>query len=264
MRFHEVLDTVERAGRGWTALIPPGWMQGRAIYGGMQVALALRAMRGAMGPAPPLRSLHATFVAPLHSGQVRLRTEVLRTGRSVAHVHCSLLLDDGAIACTVVAIFGAARTSGFVREIPRPEVTDSPEELEDMPYRPGQTPTFLQHMQLRWVGRACPATGQPEPRTIVYARLREPGGTAEEALAGLADIIPTPALSTLRKPVPVSSLNWMLEFVRDPQHFDLTGWTLIDTNARSGMDGYVSQTSVLWGPCGHAYTVSHQTVAIFG
>jgi acyl-CoA thioesterase len=264
MKFHEVLDTVERAGRGWTAVIPPGWMQGRAIYGGVQVALAVRAMRGVIGPALPLRSLHATFVAPLHTGQVRLRTDMLRTGRSVSHVHCGLLLDDGAVACTVVAIYGAARPSSFAREIPRPRVAVGPEALVDMPYRPGQSPTFLQHMQVRWVGNAYPGTGQAEPRTLVYARLRESGCSAEEALAGLADIIPTPALSTLHKPAPASSLNWMLEFVRDPREFEVTGWTLIDTDARAGRDGYVSQTSVLWGPCGHAYTVSHQTVAIFG
>ena len=33
---------------------------------------------------------------------------------------------------------------------------------------------------------------------------------------------------------------------------------------RAGTAGYLSQTSVLYGPDGHAYSVSHQTVGVYG
>jgi acyl-CoA hydrolase len=98
---------------------------------------------------------------------------------------------------------------------------------------------------------------------VIFARFREPGCTGEEALIALADIVPTPVLSMLRTPAPASSLNWTLELLGDPSTFDLTEWALIDTEVRAGVDGYLSQTSVLWGSTGHAYSVSHQTVAIF-
>jgi hypothetical protein len=68
----------------------------------------------------------------------------------------------------------------------------------------------------------------------------------------------------LRKPAPAASLNWMLELLGHPDDLARTDWAIIDTSVRAGSDGYLSQTSVLWGPTGHAFSVSHQSVAIFG
>jgi hypothetical protein len=52
--------------------------------------------------------------------------------------------------------------------------------------------------------------------------------------------------------------------LRDPAQLDHHDWALLDTEVRAGTDGYLSQTSVLYGADGHAYSVSHQTVAVFG
>ena len=71
-------------------------------------------------------------------------------------------------------------------------------------------------------------------------------------------------LSTLREPAPASSLNWTLELLGDPDLFDARQWALIGAEVRAGADGYLSQTAILWGAAGHAFAVSHQTVAMFG
>jgi acyl-CoA thioesterase len=173
------------------------------------------------------------------------------------------MLADGALGCTVMAIFGASRPSAFIREIPRPVIDVDPESLPDMPVPSGLAPSFTQHMQMRWARGTLPYTGYHEPRTIIYARVREPDCTPEEALVALADVIPSPAISMLRTPAPASSLNWTLELLGDPDKLDVGDWSLIDTEVRAGVDGYLSQTSVLWGSTGHAFSVSHQTVAIF-
>jgi hypothetical protein len=68
----------------------------------------------------------------------------------------------------------------------------------------------------------------------------------------------------LRAPARNSSLNWMMEILRDPALLDHHDWALLNTEVRAGTDGYLSQTSVLYGADGHAYSVSHQTVAVFG
>jgi acyl-CoA thioesterase len=94
--------------------------------------------------------------------------------------------------------------------------------------------------------------------------LRDRECGSEDALLALADVIPTPVLSMLTEPAPASSVNWMLEVLRDPAYLDLHDWALIDTEVRAGTAGYLSQTSVLYGADGHAYSVSHQTVAVFG
>ena len=272
--FGEVLDALRRDGDGWSIVIPRTWANGRTVFGGLQVALGVRAMRGALTDALgagngdvatlPLRSLQTTFVAPVAAGApVALRAEFLRAGRSATHARCDLL-QDGKVACTTVAIFGAARPSRIVLDIPKPEVQADPETLRDMPYIPGITPEFLQQLQLRWgVGR-LPYSGHDEPHSTIFARLRDPGCNAEDALIALADSIPTPALSMLEKPAPATSINWMLELIGDPGLLDRNGWSLIGTDVRAGADGYLSQTSVLWGPGGHAFSVSHQSVAIFG
>jgi acyl-CoA thioesterase len=272
--FGEVLDSLRREADGWTVVIPKAWGNGRTVFGGLQVALTVRAMRGVLdetlGPgkggvgALPLRSVQTTFVAPVPTGTpLRLRAEFLRSGRSASHARCDLL-HDGALACTTVAVFGAPRPSRILLDIPRPVPPVDPDTLPDLPCIPGITPEFLQQLQLRWAVGRVPYSGHDQPHSSIYARLPDPGCNAEDVLIALADSIPTPALSMLEKPAPATSINWMLELIGDPSLLDRSGWSLIGTDVRAGADGYLSQTSVLWGPGGHAFSVSHQSVAIFG
>jgi len=272
--FGDVLETLRRDGEAWSVTIPRTWSNGRTVFGGLQVALSVRAMRGALdaglgtgaGSASslPLRSLQTTFVTPVSAGTpLVLRAEFLRSGRSASHARCDLL-QDGKVACTTTAIFGAARPSRIVLDIPRPQPEADPETLRDVPYIPGITPEFLQHLQLRWAVGRWPYSGHDDPHSMIFARLRDTGCGPEDALIALADSIPTPALSMLDKPAPATSMNWMLELIGDPGLLEREQWALIGTDVRAGADGYLSQTSVLWGPGGHAFSVSHQSVAIFG
>lgn len=272
--FSAALAGIRREHDGWSVVIPRSWANGRTVFGGLQVAISVRAMRAALNDALgdgggeiaalPLRSLQTSFVAPVAAGApVALRAEFLRAGRSATHARCDLL-QDGKVACTTVAIFGAARPSRIELDIPKPAVQADPETLADMPHIPGITPEFLQHLQLRWgVGR-LPYSGHDEPHSTIFARLRDAECNAEDTLIALADSIPTPALSMLAQPAPATSINWMLELIGDPGLLDRNGWSLIGTDVRAGADGYLSQTSVLWGAAGHAFSVSHQSVAIFG
>jgi acyl-CoA thioesterase len=272
--FGEVLESLRRDGEAWSVAIPRTWSNGRTVFGGLQVALSVRAMRGALDAALgtgagsasslPLRSLQTTFVTPVSAGTpLVLRAEFLRSGRSATHARCDVL-QDGKVACTTTAIFGAARPSRIVLDVPRPQPDADPETLRDVPYIPGITPEFLQHLQLRWAVGRWPYSGHDDPHSMIFARLRDLDCGPEDALIALADSIPTPALSMLDKPAPATSMNWMLELFGDPELLEREQWALIGTDVRAGADGYLSQTSVLWGPNGHAFSVSHQSVAIFG
>ena len=272
--FSEALEGLERDDDAWQVVIPRSWSNGRTVFGGLQVALSVRAMRGALQDALgagkgavtdlPLRSLQTTFVAPVTAGTpVALRAEFLRSGRSATHARCDLL-QDGKVACSTVAIFGAARPSRISLDIPQPESAVDPDALADSPVIPGITPEFVRHLQLRWAVGRVPYSGHDEPHSTIFARLRDAHCSNEDALIALADSIPTPALSMLERPAPATSMNWMLELIGDPGQLDRDGWCRIGTDVRAGADGYLSQTSVLWGPDGHAFCVSHQSVAIFG
>ena len=265
--FSQVLASIDRiAGDAAVVTVPPDWLQGRTVFGGMQMALGARAMRAALplqAAALPLRSAQMTFVGPLLGGQpIRMNAETLRAGKSTVHARCDLRHDDGKVASTVVAIFGGPRESKFVKEMPRPDPGRAPADSNGTPH--ASAPDFLQHFEVRIAQGGWPYTGYREPRSMIYARLRDRECGSEDAVLALADVIPTPVLSTLTSPAPASSVNWMIELLRDPAYLDLHDYVLIDTEVRAGTAGYLSQTSVLYGADGHAYSVSHQTVAVFG
>jgi acyl-CoA thioesterase len=267
--FSQVLAAIEpHADGGSTVVVPPDWLQGRTVFGGLQMALGARAMRAALPAAVaalPLRSAQMTFVGPLLGGTpIRLRAQTLRVGKSTTHARCDLSHEDGEVACTVVAIFGGPRASRFVREMPYPPVARAPEDSNPEFTHPSMVPQFLRHFDARIAEGARPYSSYAEPRSRIYARLRDRTCGREDALLALADVIPTPVLSTLPAPAPASSVSWMIEILRDPEQLDTHDWVLLDTEVRAGTAGYLSQTSVLHGLDGHAYAVSHQTVAVFG
>ena len=266
MNFGEILGGLRADGDARTVHVPADWAQGRTMFGGLQVALALRAIRDALEATRgvPMRSLHATFIGPVAAGaDVRLAPRLLRQGRSATHAHCDLY-SGGELGCMVTAIFGAARPSAISIEARKADSSADPETLADAPRVPGIHPSFLRHVEMRWAQGRPPYMGHDEPSSLIYVRMRDPQCTAEEALIALADSIPTPALSMLATPAPANSLNWMFEILGDPERLDRGGWCPIATEVRAGGDGYLSQTSILWGPDGHAYSVSHQTVGIYG
>ena len=56
-----------------TIEIPSDWLQGRSMFGGMQAALALKAMRTLVPEEFPLRTLQTTFMAPIPAGRATAR-----------------------------------------------------------------------------------------------------------------------------------------------------------------------------------------------
>ena len=265
--FSQVLAAIVRTDAvSFNVVVPPDWLQGRTVFGGLQMALAVRAMRAVLplhAAALPLRSAQMTFVGPLLGGTpIQMRAEALRIGKSTVHARCDLQHDDGKLACTAVGIFGGPRESHFVREMPRPDPGRTPAASDQPVLDVGVA--FHQHFEVRMARGAPPYAGYHEPRSMTYARLRDRDCGSEDALLALSDVIPTPVLSTLRTPAPASSVNWMIEVLRDPAYLDLQDWALIDAEVRAGTSGYLSQTAVLYGADGHAYSVNHQTVAVFG
>ncbi|HET9693325.1 MAG TPA: acyl-CoA thioesterase domain-containing protein, partial [Steroidobacteraceae bacterium] len=131
--FSRVLASITTAPDGrLQVVVPPDWLQGRTVFGGMQMALAVRGMRTAMPDetrALPLRSVQMTFVGPVGGGEpVFLSPQLLRRGRSTSHARCDLLQGDG-VGASAVGIFGVSRTSQFVHELPAPDPGKRPEEV---------------------------------------------------------------------------------------------------------------------------------------
>ncbi|MFZ9405867.1 MAG: acyl-CoA thioesterase [Burkholderiaceae bacterium] len=253
------------------------WTQGRGAFGGIQGAIAARAMRAAVGQTPALRALQMTFVAAVPAGPTRAEAWVIRQGRNITHVQCHLHAGDE-VAGVLVGVYGASRPSVAVLPMPMPDDLRPIDTLKEVPFTSGRIPEFLQHYQQRWAGGAKMFSASPPRPTRMWARLREavPGLTSiapsdwlspelrEASLVALADLPPSPVLSMLDRAAPGASLTWLLEFPMDPMQFDPAQWVMIQTDSRYAGDGYNSQTARLWTETGQAVGVSHQTTAIFG
>jgi acyl-CoA thioesterase len=261
MRFSQILDGMTATTTGFTAAIDADWLQGRSAFGGLQSALAVRAMRSLVPRGMPLRTLQTTFIAPVGAGAVEIRAQVLRTGKSAIHVQATLQ-SAGQVLCLVIGVFGSSRASK-IRIVPDyPQVIC--ERPQDFRFVPGITPSFIQHFDVRWLRGGMPFSGSQLPQNIIEIGMRDDGPANDEHVLAIADVIPPVALSLLKTPAFGSSLTWMIEFLRD--RFDdlpLQGWRM-DAELTAAQDGYTSQTGMVWGPGGEAVALSRQSMVVFG
>src|SRR4051794_23479874 len=104
--FSQVLASAQGDAHELTLNVPSDWMQGRSVFGGLQAAFALRAMR-VLVPDAPLRTLQTTFIAPV-AASMRVRARILRQGKNATHVEARIG-DDTATQAIVIGVFGIAR-----------------------------------------------------------------------------------------------------------------------------------------------------------
>jgi acyl-CoA thioesterase len=240
--------------------VPSDWMQGRSVFGGLQVAIAIAAMRTRV-PDLPLRTLQATFIAPVSEGAVRARAHILRQGKSATHVEARLL-GENETSAIVIGVFGSPRTSKAVRQPVRPPV-ESPAPIE-LTFIPGLFPAFTQHFKARWLRGSLPFSGQASHEQVVEVGVRDDAPITESHVVAIADFIPPVALSYLEAPAPGSTLTWMLEFLRnDVNGLGGDGWR-VDAELVAARDGYTSQSVTLWAPDGRAVALSRQHMLVFG
>ena len=261
MLFSEVLSTIELTEGEAALTVSPEWMQGRALFGGLQTVLCLQAMR-TLVPEVPVRTLQTTFIAPPAGNRVRARASVLRRGKSATHVEARLLDAEDNVLAVVLGVFGQARQS-TVRHMPvMPEVAcDQPRNFR---YFPGISPTFTQYFSARWLKGGMPFSRIEEPGIVVEVDM--PGETlsTESHVLAMADFIPPVALSYLHTPAPGSSMTWMLEFLTEELNgLSMNGWR-VDADMVAGADGYTHQSVMLWGPNGQPIALSRQNMVVFG
>jgi acyl-coenzyme A thioesterase PaaI-like protein len=240
--------------------IPPDWLQGRTVFGGLQAALAVRAMR-TLVPQVPLRTLQGTFLAPVPAGAVTARARVLRTGRSATHVEAQLVDGDATLA-VLVGVFGAARPS-TVEVTPRQPAVEAKRPIE-FGYLPGVMPAFTQHFKVRYLAGMPPYTGSADAAHVLEVGMRDDGPATEGHVLAIADYIPPVALSHLRSPAPGSTLTWMIELLAERfADLPLERWR-VDATLAAARGGYTSQSVVVWGPGGEPLAFSRQSMVVFG
>jgi len=258
--YSRLLASMEASAGEARVDVPEDWLQGRTLFGGLQAAIALRAMR-TLVPESPLRSLQTTFIGPVPGGPVQAKARVLRSGKNTTHVE-GRIVDGDATLAMVVAIFGVGRESA-VRVLPRqPHV--APGKAFEMRYVEGQAPALTQHFKARWVVGGLPYTEATQQDNVIELGMRDEGSATEYHVVAIADFIPPIALSFLKERTAAASLNWMLELVSDNiRSLPLDGWRL-DAHMPAASSGYTHQSLELWGPDGSLAALGRQTMVVFG
>jgi acyl-CoA thioesterase len=261
MRFSEAMRSVTRQGDGWQATVGEDWLQGRSAFGGLQAALALRAMRELVQADLPLRTLQTTFVAPVPPGPVTIHARILREGRSATQIEASLSGGEQTL-CRLVGVFGSARASVLDFQPVQPTVENAA--VRELRYVEGQMPSFMQHFRARWLSGDLPFTRGQSRDSVLQVSLRDEGAPDETHVLAFADFIPPIALGMFDRPTPGSSLTWMIELLRDRyDDLGLDDWR-IDAQLIAARDGYTNQSLMLWGPHGEPVALSRQSMVVFG
>lgn len=258
MNIDDLLSSASFTDDGLEVLPEASWLQGRSWFGGLQLALSVRAARRQV-PRLPLRSVQSTFIAPVTAESAAVASAtVLREGRSVTHVRVEIR-QHGKHCFDAVMVFGEARVSQI--DVARIVAADvDPESLQAMPYAEGLTPAFIQHYDMRWARGDRPFMGAADARAQIFVRRRpQLAPLAESEIIALADSIPSPALSLLAKPGMASSVTWSLELVRPPAE----GWLRFDVALHDSHDGYAWHTAEVFDARNQLVAVTRQCVAVF-
>jgi hypothetical protein len=261
MQFSDILGSMAQDGETWHGDVSDSWLQGRSVFGGLQAALMLRAMRGSLPAPAPLRVFQTTFVAPVPAGRVRVRARLLRVGKSATQIEARLVDGNDTLALGV-GIFGATRPS-VVRVTPK-RPPDPEGEPFEIPFIDGLTPKFLQHFHMRWLKGGLLYTGNPTASAVISVGMKESVTATEEHVLAIADAPPPLAMAYLSAPAPGSSMSWTLEMLTESvAELPLHGYRL-DAELVAASGGYTSQSVMIWGPHGEPIALSRQSMVVFG
>jgi len=241
--------------------IPEGWRQGRTAYGGLTAALSYEAAMVAFDDLPPLRSANINFIGPV-SGDPHFSSKLLRRGKNVTSLQVDAAV-DGACVATSTFIFGADRDSILSVPFPAPK-TLPPEKCKD--FTPPQVhkfvPAFFLKFETKLIAGGRPMSGMDEGYIRAWSRHADPASReGMGSLLCLGDVLPPAAIPMFKRMGPVSSVNWMINFISPP--ITKEGWWHVETRQTAASGGYSSQVMRYWNTEGTLVAEGMQAVAIF-
>lgn len=260
MTFDEVLASVDGKGN---ALLPEGWGQGRALFGGLVGAVLFDHLEKSVAAGRVLRSFSLSFVAPAAPGPLSLSSEVFREGKSVMQAMVTARQDGQVVAAMLVSL-GAGRESSVSVAAPLMPAMPAPEASLVLPNIKGITPDFLSHFDIRYAEGKPPYCGSDEANFTGYMGFREaPAHMSTAALIALVDTWPPSVLSMLKTPAPASSLTWTMELLDDPASRPADTLWRYQVHTDQCSDGYGQSRATIWDAEGRAVALSRQTFTVF-
>jgi hypothetical protein len=242
--------------------VPDGWQQGRGAFGGLVLALLVRAMGRHEGDAQrSLRVLTAELCAPVLPGPVELRVDTLRRGGSVTTT-AARLVQDGEVAAHAVGVLGrqrvdAPRPPGLAPPAPRPWHDTPPVRLP-----PASAPVFTQWFEFRPDGPP-PFSGAPAAIASGWIRLKQPGPVRDAAeTVALIDAWWPAHFASDGGPRPIATISFTLDLVSDVTGLDREAPLYHRARLLAARQGYLVEQREIWTPAGGLVAINTQTIAV--
>ncbi len=263
---------VEGTGPEVTATLGEGWVVGQAVNGGILVALALRVLRDAVeaagGHGDPL-AFSAYFLSAAQPGPAAVRTQVLRTGRSLSTGQVSVVQTGGPGGAQSERLRALA-TFGDLDERSGPVWRSAP--APDMPPPEGciaatrADADFARHIRIldRVDLRVDPATagwavGQPSGRGLLRAWIRFADGRGPDAAS-------LPYFLDALMPVAfdLGALGWAptIELTGHVRRRPAPGWLRVVLSTSNVMGGLLEEDATIWDATGTVVAQSRQLAGV--
>ncbi|MDP4782295.1 MAG: thioesterase family protein, partial [Gammaproteobacteria bacterium] len=165
--LQDILDRLQHSPTNETDF-DENWSQGRAAFGGLVAAFASLSMKKMLEPQPALRSLMASFIAPLPPAPLSVEAAIQRQGRNVTQCSATVL-SEGRPALQALGVFGQAREGIRVEAAPLSNPLPRSEGIPFAEYA-ARMPTFLNQFEGCWVGDAMPFSGSRSRRLNMWVR----------------------------------------------------------------------------------------------
>lgn len=247
-----------------------GWGQGRAIFGGILGALVVAHMQARLTGDAKLRALTISFVAPVEVGEVELKSEVLRAGKSVTQMQCHLL-QQGKVVLSALASFGVARSSQvLVASETAPDFGDINDGLS-FPFIEGVIPEFTRKIDFLYKDCDLPFSASSKSHINGWMRWNESAEVSAAcapllSVIALIDAWPPAILQMLDRPSPASCLTWTLEFPSIDEAAlsqQSNPWWQYRAHTDAAHNGYGHIAAEVWNENGRLVAISRQTVTVF-
>ena len=257
------MDSVALSTASASLIVPDDWAQGRTVYGGLQAALAMKAMEAQVEPERLLRTFQAAFIGPVNPGAITADAAIMRKGKSSTQVSADIEHDDRK-HFSALAIFAQERQS-TIRHLPKaPPPSAAFEQCEEGRVDDNTYSPFNPHMLSRWPPGLQPYVGATNNRFTVYVRHRDDTVTSSAHFVALADAIPPIAVTQLKDFAPLSTMTWQLDVQQPIAALADETWFRFDIEIDACRDGYCTQSTHIWTLAGDLVAVSRQNIAVFG
>ena len=238
--------------------VPDGWQQGRGAFGGLVLAVLLRAIeRAEPDPARHTRALTGDLCGPVLPGPAELRVEVLRRGNNLSNIDARLL-QSGEVTARASAVLSAPRAAAISwKDPPSPPLAPAWPDLPELTLAPPLGPVFASRFIYR---SARPFAAGDGVHTLGWLRLRRPPAVLDApAIVAMLDAWWPASFAGAARPM--ATVSFTAELLVAPATVPSDVPLLYRGRVAAVRDGFCVEFRELWQG-GQLVAMNQQTFAV--